>query len=59
VSENVKIDAATSPGAIKGTRTRRNVIHPRPPRSLEASSSEPGTRSIAAYTGRIANGSQR
>ena len=59
VSENVKIEPATRPGFASGSTTLRNVSHGRAPRSLEASRNDPGTRSSAASTGRIMNGSQR
>ena len=58
VSENVKIDPAARPGSTSGSSTRRNVVKPRAPMSADASSSESGTRSIAAQTGMIMNGSQ-
>ena len=58
VSEKVKIEPAAIPGRIRGNSTVRNVRQPRAPRSAEASSIESGTRSIAAHTGRIMNGSQ-
>ena len=48
VSENVKIEPATTPGNASGSTTVRNVVEPFAPRSREASISEPGTRSSAA-----------
>src|SRR3954454_17897700 len=58
VSEKVKIDPATTPVSASGSSTRRNVVGDLAPRSPEASSRESGTRSMAAQTGRIMNGSQ-
>src|SRR5439155_27267724 len=54
-----KIEPATIPGTISGKTTVRNVFHPRAPRSEEPSSSDPGTRSSAAYIGRTTYGSHR
>ncbi len=55
----MKIDPATSAGKINGSTTERNVRPAGAPRSAEASSSESGSRSSPAYTGRIMNGSHR
>jgi len=48
VSENVNTDPATTAGIDNGRITRRNVVQERPPRSADASSSEPGIRSRPA-----------
>ena len=48
VSENVKIEPATIAGKTSGSTTRRIVVHARPPRSDDASSSESGIRSKPA-----------
>ena len=48
VSENVKIEPATTPGSASGSTTLRNVRQFRAPRSPDASSSESGIRSSAA-----------
>ncbi len=58
VSENVKIEPATMPGQRERQDDRAQRRKPRAPRSRDASSSESGMRSSAAYTGRIMNGSQ-
>ena len=58
VSEKVKIEPAARPGSVSGSRTLRKVCQPRAPMSADASSSDSGTRSIAAQTGMIMNGSQ-
>src|ERR1041384_1567803 len=57
VSENVNTDPAAMPGTASGSITLRKVCEGRAPRSAEACSSEPGTRSSAAAMGRIMNGS--
>ncbi len=51
--------ASAMPGTANGSTTRRNVWPPRAPRSPDASSSDAGTRSSDANTGRITNGNQR
>src|SRR6187455_3834688 len=57
VNENVNTDPAAMPGTASGNTTLRNVCEGRAPRSAEACSNEPGTRSSAAAMGRIMNGS--
>ena len=59
VSEKVKMDPATIPGRASGKVTWRKVVAGVAPRSPEASSSERGTRSSAAWIGRTMKGSQR
>ena len=59
VSENVKIEPATTAGSASGRMTRRNVHKAAAPRSAEASRSEGGMRSSPATMGRIMYGSQR
>jgi hypothetical protein len=48
VSENVKIEPATTAGSASGRITRRKVWPPRAPRSNDASISDPGMRSKPA-----------
>jgi hypothetical protein len=58
VSENVKIEPATTPGKASGHSTVVNVLKGRAPKSAEARSKLAGTRSMAAWMGKTMKGSQ-
>ena len=55
VSEKVKIEPATTPGRESGKTTCQNVLPPLAPRSPEASTSEWGMRSSAAWSRRLSD----
>ena len=53
VSENVKMEPATTPGSASGRITCAESLRGPAPRSPEASTSDLGTRSSAVWIGRI------